>query len=245
MLRTIDRTKLYTQIVDQILEGIRSGTFPPGTALPPERTIAEQLGVSRGSVREAIRVLEHAGVLDVRIGSGTYVTEAGLSKRAILRARTNLLGEVSPLDVLMARKAIEPVCAEQAAANWFQRDLDLLNSRIVEHAELIEKYVEGTAESVENTKDDHRHPLRADYDFHIGIASAAHNAVLVTLVESLAEPLLGPHSKEILVRAGYERDLDDHRAILAAIEQRDGARAAAAMRDHLDWVETHVMTEVD
>src|SRR5947208_16503981 len=92
-LRTIDREKLYRGIVDQILEGIQSGAFEPLSALPAERLLAEQLGVSRASLREAIRVLEHAGVLDVRTGSGTFVSEYGRSKGSMLRAHSALVAD--------------------------------------------------------------------------------------------------------------------------------------------------------
>src|ERR1700733_9978009 len=92
-LREVDRGKIYLSIVDQVVEGIRSGAFHPGTALPPERTLALRLGVSRTSVREAVRVLEHAGVLDVRTGSGTYVTRDAMSKSMFLRIEAVASGE--------------------------------------------------------------------------------------------------------------------------------------------------------
>ena len=110
-LQAIDRTKLYASIVEQILDGIESGAFPPGSALPAERILAARLGVSRSSVREAIRVLEHAGLLDVRTGSGTYVADPGPPKVAMLRAQAALKGEQSPIDVMAARRAVEPTCA--------------------------------------------------------------------------------------------------------------------------------------
>ena len=91
-LRAVGRSKVPDAIVEQILEGIRSGAFGPGTVLPPERSLAERFGVSRGSVREAIRSLEYAGILDVRTGSGTFVADAGATKPAALRARAALVG---------------------------------------------------------------------------------------------------------------------------------------------------------
>jgi GntR family transcriptional repressor for pyruvate dehydrogenase complex len=107
--------------VEQILAGIRSGLFPPGSALPAERTLASQLQVSRGSLREALRVLEHAGVLDIRTGSGTYVAAEGGSSATCAQAAA--IGEHSPPDLIVARTAIEPVCAEQAALSHHPIDL--------------------------------------------------------------------------------------------------------------------------
>jgi len=171
-LRAVGRSKLSDGIVDQILEGIRTGAFGPGTVLPPERSLAERFGVSRGSVREAIRSLEYAGILDVRTGSGTYVTESGLSKAAALRAHAALLGEHSPLDLVVARRAIEPVCAGLAAANRSASDLDLLR-RLLEEQESLLRRGEETAE--------------VDLTFHVAVATACRNPVLMLLYDRIAE----------------------------------------------------------
>jgi DNA-binding FadR family transcriptional regulator len=136
-LRAVGRSKVSDAIVEQILEGIRSGAFGPGTVLPPERSLAERFGVSRGSVREAIRSLEYAGILDVRTGSGTFVAGAGATKAAALRARAALVGEHSPLDLVVARRAIEPVCAGLAAMNRSQADLEDLHKLAADQAELL------------------------------------------------------------------------------------------------------------
>ena len=115
-LKSIEREKLYLEIVEQILDAITSGAFPRGSALPPERIMASQLGVSRASVREAIRVLEHAGVLDVRMGSGTFVVEDGPSPKSVLRTRAALIGEHSPLDISHARLCARAGCRSTGGA---------------------------------------------------------------------------------------------------------------------------------
>ena len=79
-------------------------------------------------MREAIRVLEHAGVLDVRTGSGTFVSEASISSSTLLRTRAVLSGDQSPLDVVVARRALEPACAEAAALNRHEGDLEALRA---------------------------------------------------------------------------------------------------------------------
>src|SRR5438477_10102719 len=125
-IRAVDKTKLYTSIVDQIVEGVRAGAFAPGTALPAERALAARLGVSRASLREAIRVLEHAGVLDVRMGSGTYVVEDGPSPKSVLRTHAALIGAHSPLDITLARCALEPSGAAQAPLTRHDSDSAIL-----------------------------------------------------------------------------------------------------------------------
>jgi GntR family transcriptional repressor for pyruvate dehydrogenase complex len=226
-LREVDRAKLYTSIVDQILEGIRSSTFVPGKALPPERILAERLGVSRSSVREAIRVLEYAGVLDVRTGSGTYVTNASLSDAMTLRAHAALIGEQSPLDVMVARRALEPLCAKLAAQNHNRQDLRKLNAAVGEQAALVESGEDST---------------NADLAFHLAIAAASRNPTLAMLMERLVDIMHQHLWREMkhqkLERAGIQqRFLEAHRTILGYVDARDAERAARAMEKHLVAVE--------
>ena len=234
-LRTVGRSKLSDGIVDQILEGIRSGAFGPGTVLPPERSLAERFGVSRGSVREAIRSLEYAGVLDVRTGSGTFVAEAGASKAAALRARAALSGEHSPLDLLVARQAIEPVCAGLAAVHRTAADLDNLRKLVAAQGELLGRGEE-TAE--------------VDLAFHMAVADACHNPVLVLLYDRIAEIMRQDVWLDLRRRSRKQAGtpelyLDQHRATLAAIERGDAAAASHSVDAHMRTVEDRLVTEVE
>jgi GntR family transcriptional repressor for pyruvate dehydrogenase complex len=240
-LRTVGRSKLSDAIVDQILEGIRSGAFGPGTVLPPERSLAERFGVSRGSVREAIRSLEYAGVLDVRTGSGTFVAEkwegvvGGASKAAALRARAALSGEHSPLDLLIARQAVEPVCAGLAAVHRSAADLDNLRKLVDAQGELLERGEE-TAE--------------VDLAFHMAVADACHNPVLVLLYDRIAEVMrqdvwLDLRRRSRTQAGTPELYLDQHRATLGAIERGDAAAATKSVDAHMRTVEDRLVTEVE
>ena len=233
-LRAIDRTKLYSAIVDQVLEGVRSGAFPPSSALPAERVLAAQLGVSRASVREAIRVLEHAGVLDVRTGSGTYVSEDALSMGAALRAHAVLLGDHSPLDIVIARRALEPTAAAQAAAHRRPAELEGLGQLVDEH------------EQLETAGED---PAAPDLAFHLAIAAASHNPVLGMLMDHIAELMRQStwrtFRQQQLRRPGRgEEMVAQHRAVLAAIERQDQSGAYKRMHEHLDAVEAGLLAEV-
>lgn len=233
-LRTIDRNKLYTSIVDQLVDGIRSGAYPAGAALPAERILATRLGVSRSSVREAIRVLEYAGVLDVRTGSGTFVTEAGLSSAARLRAQAVLVGDQSPLDVIVARRAIEPVCAELAASNRRDRDLKEMRQTVTEQARLLRE---------------EQDPADADLAFHLAIAAASRNLVLMLLSERLADIMRHQAWRELKYRSNDRHGtsgtfLDQHRAILDALERGDPDNAGARMSQHLAAIEAVLLGEV-
>jgi len=234
-LRAVGRSKVSDDIVEQILEGIRSGAFGPGTVLPPERSLAERFGVSRGSVREAIRSLEYAGVLDVRTGSGTFVAEAGATKAAALRARAALVGEHSPLDLVVARRAVEPVCAGLAAANRSAADLDNLRRLVDEQTELLRRGQE-TAE--------------VDLRFHVAVATACHNPVLAMLYDRIAEIMrqdiwLDLRRRSRALAGTPQLYLDQHRATLEAIERGDPAAASQAVDAHIHTVEDRLEAEVE
>ncbi|MFA4964614.1 MAG: FadR/GntR family transcriptional regulator [Thermoleophilia bacterium] len=233
-LRTIDRSKLYTSIVDQLVDGIRSGAYPPGSALPAERVLAVRLGVSRSSVREAIRILEYAGVLDVRTGSGTFVGEAGLSGAARLRAHAVLLGDQSPLDVIVARRALEPVCAELAASNRHERDLKEMRQTVREQARLLRQGQD---------------PVDVDLAFHLAIATASHNLVLLLLVERLVDIMRQEAWRELKHRSNDRRGtfglfLEQHQSVLDAVERGDPQAAQARMSEHLSAIEVGLLGEI-
>ena len=108
---SIEPRRLYRQIADQIRTLIRSGEFPAGARLPPERDLAKQLGVSRPSVREALIALEVEGLVEVRIGSGIYV-QGGSEARGPNGAHE---AQAGPFELLRARHVIESECAALAA----------------------------------------------------------------------------------------------------------------------------------
>ncbi len=229
----VDRPKLYMGIVSQIVEGIRSGAFAPGGSLPTERVLAERFGVSRTSVREALRVLEHAGIVDVRTGSGSYVTETALSSPALLRAKAAVEGDVSPLDLLLVRKLVEPGCAEQAALNRTDRDLAKLRSLVMVHEGIV---TEGGD------------PREIDISFHLALGEASSNPAVAGVVQYIAGIMHHATWQQFTDRSRRKagrpaRNLSDHRAILLAIENRDAPAARAAVLRHLADVEASVLIE--
>jgi GntR family transcriptional repressor for pyruvate dehydrogenase complex len=234
-LKTINRTRLYESIVDQLLDGIRRGAFPPNSILPSERVLATELKVSRSSIREAIRVLEHAGVLEVRSGSGTYVTESGISKAAALRAHAALLGEYSPLDVMVVRRAVEPTSAWHAAIQHRTGDVETLSGLLRDHAALL-----GRGEDAAGV----------DLEFHVALSAATRNPVLILVTEQIAAIMRQGTWRQLkhqaTERTGYaQRFLQEHQEILAAVARRDPRLAQDTMRAHLDAVESSLTAEIE
>jgi GntR family transcriptional repressor for pyruvate dehydrogenase complex len=230
----VGRSKLYATVVEQILASIRSGQFPPGSALPAERILASQLQVSRGSLREALRVLEHAGVLDIRTGSGTYVSSEGGSNATLLRAQAAAIGEHSPLDLIIARTAIEPACAEQAALSHHPADLAALEEAYEEQARATDADEDVT---------------EADLAFHLALAAASRNGVLLALESTLIDLMHEQTWSELHCRSRSREHaatqyLEHHRLVLQAVAARDARRARQVMAMHMSAVETVLLSEL-
>jgi DNA-binding FadR family transcriptional regulator len=217
---SIEPRRLYRQIADQIRTLIKSGEFPAGARLPPERDLAKQLGVSRPSVREALIALEVEGLVEVRIGSGIYVqpgnddTGADQSHEA----------EAGPFELLRARYVIESECAALAAKS-------AKKSQIVAIADALDE-MQREMEVVEH------HPLNGDRLFHLRIAEATGNGALVAVVKMWWEERTGPLYKQLEDHydspALWEAAMTEHRAVLKAIAARDAEGARAAMQRHLN-----------
>ncbi len=217
-IQTVEPRRLYRQIADQIRALIAGGEYAPGDRLPPERDLAKQLGVSRPSLREALIALEMETLLDVRVGSGIYVTRPNEPRGA-----AELAGASGPFEVLRARRLIEGECAALAA-----RSATPAQVRAVREAH---------AAIVEESKRDHN-PLGADRLFHVRIAEAGGNSALVLLVETLWDQRMGPLYRALERKLEYPMMATDtireHKAIVAAIARHDPRAARSAMHHHMD-----------
>lgn len=232
--RRIESKKLYLQIADQIMERVRDGRLPPGSKLPAERELAGRLGVSRPSVREALIALELLGVVEIRIGQGTYVVGKPASLETLGSSKM-----VSPFDLLEARSMIESNVAVLVARKW-------KDGTIEERA--FKKTYEITAQMKQIVEDNARVEefYRLGLGFHKALAEASKNEVLSEVVGSLVEatshPLWALINKKVLEnRAAREEQIEEHEAVIAAIELGDGEAAARAMRHHIEELATLVL----
>jgi DNA-binding FadR family transcriptional regulator len=218
--QAIETQRLYQQVAEQIGALIRRGEFPSGHRLPPERDLARSLGVSRPVVREAMVALEIAGLVEVRTGSGAYV-------RAPRGDEAPALDDAgpSPFDLIRARMLIEGEIAFAAEA---ATPADLKG--IAETLALMERAIADG----QDTK-----PI--DRLFHMRIAAATGNTVLVSVVEGLWANMVAPVFDVLSRRTGLPDNqrttLADHIGIVEALKRRAPAAARAAMRDHLAQVE--------
>jgi GntR family transcriptional repressor for pyruvate dehydrogenase complex len=206
----------------RIKEMIVSGQMPPGSRLPPEKELSDALGLSRSSLREAVKALEVIRVLDVRRGDGTYVTS--LEPRLLHEALTfvvDLHQDDSILEILAVRRMLEP----QAAAAAAQR---ATAPAIAAIAAAVEVAPDADVEGL----------VAHDVEFHHAIAEAAGNAYLTSLLDSLSSHTVRARVWRGITEGGsVARTIDEHRAILAAVEDHDAELAAALMVVHVSGVE--------
>lgn len=226
-LKAVAPRRLYRQIADQIRGLIGDGEFAPGARLPAERDLARQLRVSRPSLREALIALEIEGLLDVRVGSGIYVT------RPDGRARGAAPADASgPFEVIRARRLIEGECAALAARHASPAQLRAIRRA---HANMQKE-----------ARKNHN-PLHADRAFHVRIAEAAGNSALELVVQTLWDQRVGPFYRALETKLEYPamalETLREHAAVLAAIAARNPARARAAMRRHMDLTSRRYTTD--
>lgn len=218
--------RLYQQIADQVRQLIQSGPYPAGSRLPPERELAQTLGVSRPSLREALIALEIDGTIEIRMGSGIYVLSVGKPSTS-----GRSLGE-SPTELMQARAVIESAVITKAAAAMTDATLSAL-SRIVET--MRREITEG------------RKPIEQDRLFHLTIAEQAGNSVLAEIVANLFDERHSPISDRMRGRfetpQTWSEALLEHEAILASLEARDPLAAQTTMHAHLTasrrrWLES-------
>ncbi|WP_307851228.1 FCD domain-containing protein [Nocardiopsis sp. MG754419] len=220
------RTPVTQRTVEQIKAMIAGGEVGPQQRLPTERELSARLGVSRGSVREAIRTLTTLGVLEVRHGAGVYVTAL---RPADLLEAFGVLAEVSPdptlVEVLQVRRMIEPAATAIAAARATDDDLERIGALL------------GRLEDT----DHHAAPADSgafDVGFHRRIVACAGNATLSAVHAGLSSPTLNERVWAGHDAEGIAHDLhEDHRRILEALRERDPEAARSAAATHVLRVE--------
>lgn len=214
----------------QIKQMILSGELRPGDRMPPEAELSERLGLSRSSLREAVKALEMVHVLDVRRGDGTYVTtlEPALLSRAVGFVVDLQQGRAA-LELMEVRRILETAAVRRAAVR-------------IDAATVAQ-----LAQEVAASKDvDTEILVRHDAQFHRLIAQAADNAYLVGLLDALSPRTLRVRAWRAMTETGaVERTIAEHQAILGALEARDPDLASAWMTVHIRGVEEFLRQSLD
>ncbi|MFJ8192387.1 FadR/GntR family transcriptional regulator [Streptomyces sp. NPDC096094] len=219
-------------VTDEAIEKIKgmivSGALRPGDRLPKESELAADLGLSRNSLREAVRALSLIRILDVRQGDGTYVSS--LDPQLLLEAIGFVVDfhrDDTVLEFLAVRRILEPAATASAASRITDRELDALESRLD---------ALGDEPSVEEL-------VACDLEFHRVIVGASGNSVLCSLLDGLSGPTTRARVWRGLTQEdAVSRTLREHRAILAALRDRDAEAARSWATVHIASVEQWLRT---
>ena len=222
---TIRRSKVYEVVARQIQNHIFEN-LKPGDVLPPERELAQKLGVSRSSVRDAIRSLELIGLLEPQQGRGTVVCEPTANAvagplAAVIAQKRKLVSEL-----LEFRKIIEPPLAARAALHATAEQIAEMKQILQRHAEKVRKG---------------QSAIEEDNQFHYQIATAADNSIVFRILDVLMDMLRETRQRSLQTSGRPQKSLAGHRRILAALEQRNAAASQAAMLRHLEEIEKIVL----
>jgi len=224
----IPRSRVYTKVAKQLQTRIVN-RLKPGDMLPPERELVRKFGVSRSSIRDAIRSLEAVGLLEPRQGVGTVVRE--LPSDAVVNPVANVLLQKRKLihELLEVRQIIEPPLAKEAALHASAEQIADMETILSRQEEKVRRGELATEE---------------DTAFHYTIALAADNSVMLKLVHVLMDLLRETRERALEVGGRQRKSLAGHRRIFAALKQGDAAAAEAAMRQHVSEIETIVLQKL-
>ena len=224
----IRRHKVYEEVARQ-LEQLIVERMKPGEMLPPERELAENFGVSRSSVRDAIRRLELVGIVEPRQGSGTVVCEVSTDK--LINPLTTVLVQKRKLvvELLDVRKMLEPPLASRAASHASANDIAELEDILRRQDDKLRR---GDA------------AIEEDNEFHYTIAMASDNSVVLKVLDVLMDLLRETRERALQVEGRPQKSIAGHRRILAAIKRHDPLAAELAMRRHIEEVSEIVLNKL-
>jgi GntR family transcriptional repressor for pyruvate dehydrogenase complex len=214
-LRPLERSRLYEDLVERLGEYVEEANMVAGDHFPPERELAQRLGVSRTSIRQALVVLQAQGFVDIRHGGGAFLRRSrgfGESLPRLMERRRRLP------EVLEAREGLEVKLATLAAQRRTSEQLSSMRTALGRMRDDIAAGGLG---------------IDGDRDFHHAVAEAASNRVLEHLIEEIADSVHETRVESLSEPGRPPRSIDAHQRILDAIEAGDEELAAQAMLDHL------------
>jgi len=216
-LTRVRRASVKNQVFEQLRNQIVSKAWPPGSKMPSENALAQKLGVSRVSIREALHMLASLGLLQTRQGGGTFVRE--YSGEIMLNPLFPMLAldTIGILDVLEYRRMVEKGTAALAAEKAGDEEI----------AELERLY-----DVMVKHRDDAHAFAKADLEFHLALAKATGNPVIVK-VNNIIKNILSASMDDIVRTLGTRDGIDYHGRLIAAVKARDSARAEKLMEEHV------------
>ncbi|GAD55063.1 MAG: GntR family transcriptional repressor for pyruvate dehydrogenase complex [Limimaricola cinnabarinus] len=229
--KPIQPEKLSHGVVRQIEELVLRGILRPGDRLPPERELAERLGVSRPSLREALADLQSRNLVESRAGAGVYISDVIGSAFSPALVRLFATHDEAVSDMVAFRRDIEGLAAERAARLGSDSDLAVIDA-VFARMEAAQSKPSSNAEA----------EAGLDAEFHLAIVEASHNVVMLHMMRSIYDLLREGvfYNRQVMFRQRTTRAsvLEQHRAINDALQARDPTAARAAVAAHLDYVQS-------
>jgi len=217
--REITPVRLYESVIEQIMELIKNNELKPGDKLPPERELAERLSISRGSLREAFRVLESRGIIKSKPGGGRYIREIRKNGHNNTENIILNLEKSSIFELLEAREIFEVKIVKLAAQRATVEDIKSIEEAL------------NKMDEEDGLKDDKK--TESDTEFHLAISGASHNFVFVNIMKLHLDLLRDTREKTQQIPGRQEERWREHQAILQAIKEHDTKKAGEAMLKHL------------
>ena len=230
--------KYYMQIARQIKNSVRDGQLKIGEKLPPERTLAEQFGTSRASIREALSALEMLGLIVCKSGQGNFINADASEGTIDGELLKSLLMGHDPYEIFEARLEIEPCLAALAAKRSTSGEIKKLRSVICGLDKISERIASGDDKGIEEY-------LEEDRKFHLAIGKCSHNSVLFTVFSGVNLMMKETHWKvlkgDALKKPGNIKSyMEEHYKILSAIEAKDGRKAREEMHNHIKLIQSDI-----
>lgn len=211
-------TRIYEKVVEELSGTIARGELKPGEPLPPERQLMEEVGVSRSSLREAFRVLELMGLIESIPGKGRFVRRPRGDGE---KARNMPLADEAILELMEARRILDPAVAGEAAKRALPSDLTRLRRTISE---------------TERDLNDLEHRAQSDFDFHLVLAESTHNFIFSNIARMNFNLIMATHERIYSLLSDKEAFVREHRDLYEAILDHDVARAQNAAARHIDRI---------
>jgi GntR family transcriptional repressor for pyruvate dehydrogenase complex len=221
LIEPIKKVRVAEEVARRIQALILNGTFKPGAPLPAERMLSQRFGVSRGSVRDALRKLEMIGLIHSKHGQGTFPQELSVANLVTPLASVLTYNRELQDELMDVRRMFEPAVARVASARISREEIAELEDILAAQQAKV-----AAGEST----------LSEDAAFHAALARATHNGIVVRIMETLNDLLTESRNAALQQRGRPLRSVQSHAAVIEALRRRDPDGAARAMHDHIDQI---------
>ena len=220
IFQQVRKVRISDTVVDQILSILDEGVLKPGDYLPGERDLVRQLGVARSSVREALRMLEYQGIIEIQPGKGAFIVSdvRSADEEVVRRWFNDNAGEY--LELIEIRESLEALSAQLAAQRATKESIESIRQVLIQCTKALE--LEDVPQLVE-----------LDHIFHQLVAKSSGNNLLSQLIDISVESLVGPRLSLFHIKERAKTSWHQHNEILYAIEAADPVIAERAMREHM------------